>query len=157
MGSSNRRVARSRRGVWAATWVAVIAVGSSGCLGTVVPKPTECAAIAYSQHVDIILEGPAADKVERVVFCTDRGCSVPGTEATPVPASGPWYTVTDLGGGRWHVDILLDLPGQATIEVLGTDGTTLTRTTVELEWQRIGGSEECGGPHETEPITVKVG
>ena len=156
MRSTKGPAPRNRRVLGAASWAALIVIGSSGCLGTAGPTPTACAAILYSQQVDIILDGPAADEVERVVFCTESGCSVPGIEATPVPASGPYYAVTDLGDGRWHVDIQLDLPSQATIEVLGKDGTTLTSTTVELEWQRVGGSEECGGPHEADPIVLTV-
>ncbi|TFV65684.1 UNVERIFIED_ORG: hypothetical protein E4P37_09255 [Bacillus sp. AZ43] len=45
---------------------------------------------------------------------------------------------------------LLDMstPGSATVRVIGPDGSVLTEVDAELDWRRVGGSEECGGPHE---------
>lgn len=127
----------------------LIAVGGSGCAA--------CTTIGYLKQVDIVLEGPGADEVERLELCTERGCSALATEATPFPTSGPFYVATHLGDGRWRVDFDMDAPEEASIEVFGADGSSLGRTTADLEWRRVGGSERCGGPAETDPIAIHVG
>lgn len=147
-----RSVARMRRivGVVAsAVLIALIAVGGSGC--------SACTLIGYISRVDVILEGPAADEVEHLELCTERGCSALANEATPAPTSGPLYFATDLGDGRWRVDLDLDAPDEATIEVFDAAGNALGRATTELEWRRVGGSEQCGGPVETDPIIMRIG
>ncbi|PZA21256.1 hypothetical protein DMO24_11260 [Modestobacter versicolor] len=37
-------------------------------------------------------------------------------------------------------------PATVAVTVLAADGTELTRLETELDWARVGGSEECGGP-----------
>ena len=36
---------------------------------------------------------------------------------------------------------------------IGPDGGVLAGLSADLDWQRVGGSEECGGPHEA-TVTV---
>jgi hypothetical protein len=35
-------------------------------------------------------------------------------------------------------------------------GEALAESTVNLTWDRVGGTERCGGPEETEPVTLTV-
>jgi hypothetical protein len=52
-----------------------------------------------------------------------------------------------LTGGAAVVQ-LLATPDSVTATVLGSDGVVLGGTTAHLDWRRVGGSEECGGPME---------
>ena len=44
-------------------------------------------------------------------------------------------------------------PETVAVAVLGPDGAVLAELTADLEWARVGGSAECGGPHEA-TVTV---
>lgn len=37
-------------------------------------------------------------------------------------------------------------PGEVTARALSADGEILASTETGLEWTRVGGSEQCGGP-----------
>ncbi|BDZ54236.1 hypothetical protein [Agromyces marinus] len=126
---------------------------TTGCVGV---NLTACPAIGYLQSLEIVLAGPGADEVERLVLCGDRGCSVPGVDATPVPPTGPLWVANELPGDRWRVDLDLDAPERISIELLDAAGNTLDREDFDLEWVRVGGSERCGGPMHTDPIEIEV-
>lgn len=117
---------------------------------------TECPAIGWSNQFDVIVKGPAAAEAARVTICSAQGCTDPVRAASPGPTHDPLSSTTELGGARWRVQLGFDAPEQVTISVLGADGSTLTETTADLEWHRVGGSEECGGPHEADPVTVEI-
>ncbi|MGR2754060.1 hypothetical protein [Agromyces arachidis] len=127
--------------------------GIVGCAGVL---PPACTTIGYLQHLDIMLEGRDVGDVERVVLCSERGCSVTETELETTPPTGPWYVSRDLGSGRWRVDLDLDAPKHVTIELIASDGTTLQREATRLEWTRVGGSERCGGPQATDAVVIEV-
>lgn len=155
MSPAHSGAARVRSVLGSAAMGLFIAVGGSGCMSSV--PPTACTLIGYFSTVEIVLEGPDAAEAERIALCTELGCSVPVSEATPAPTAGPLFTLTELGGGRWRIEFHADAPEEATIRVLAGDGTELGRSTTQLEWRRVGGSKECGGPQEAGPIIVDVG
>ena len=37
-------------------------------------------------------------------------------------------------------------PDSVVVTVLGPDGATLADLETDLDWRRVGGTEECGGP-----------
>lgn len=47
-------------------------------------------------------------------------------------------------------------PENVTVRALDTAGEVLTEEEFALEWRRVGGSEECGGPGEAGPVTLVV-
>lgn len=155
MSVVNRRLMRSKSVLGAGFLVVLVAVTGSGCVPGM-PPFTECSAIGWSNHFDVILEGPAAAEAARVSICSEQGCTDPVTAATPSSTRDPLYSVTGLGGARWRVQLGFDAPEQVSIDVLGADGSTLTQATADLEWRRVGGSEACGGPHEADPVTVEI-
>ena len=61
--------------------------------------------------------------------------------------------VVPLDGDRATVSFLLETPDGVNVAVLGPDGAVLAELTADLEWVRVGGSAECGGPHEA-TVTV---
>jgi hypothetical protein len=61
----------------------------------------------------------------------------------------PEAATVDPTAGR-PATALLDMttPESVVLHVLGPDGAQLTEVEADLDWQRVGGTEECGGPHE---------
>jgi hypothetical protein len=47
----------------------------------------------------------------------------------------------------------LFVPETVEVAVLGSDEAVLAETTAAPEWVRVGGSEQCGGPHQA-TVTV---
>ncbi|WP_139416962.1 hypothetical protein [Agromyces laixinhei] len=154
MPDANSRRRRPRRGLEAVSLAAVVTLGGSGCAGGLLPSV--CSTIGYLKQVDVVLSGPDAASADLIVLCAELGCSTPAAVAMTPPPSGPLWFATDLGEGHWRVDLDLYAPENVTIEVLGADGSTLTKTAEELDWRRTGGSEQCGGPMETDPIRVEL-
>jgi hypothetical protein len=113
--------------------------------------------MGWSNTVEVNLEGPAVAHVDRLGFCMDPGCLVPTTAPTQFPETGGGpYLATALNDGRWRVEFGMSAPAEVTIEAFAADGRTLGRTVSELDWRRVGGSEECGGPGQADPITLEV-
>jgi hypothetical protein len=128
-----------------------------------------CPAVGWVSTITVRLEGDvtAASEVE---LCTAEGCSVPDP-ASPQPAS-PKSAVPDSPGGpspstapftasqtavnAWLFTVRGPLPHDVTTRVLASDGSLLAQQQSRLEWTRAGGSEECGGPLTTQPITLRL-
>lgn len=128
-----------------------------------------CPAVGWGSSITVRLEGDVT-AVSDVELCTAEGCSVPGL-ASPQPAS-PKSAVPDSPGGpsapmapfdssrsavnSWLFTVRGQLPEQVTARVLAEDGKLLAQRQSRLEWTRVGGSEECGGPMTTQPITLRL-
>lgn len=84
---------------------------------------------------------------ERTTF--ERADQVPTETSAPEPAvTMTTLTLQDDGGGRWNAGGLEG--GSEDTYVVWTyaaDGGLLASAEVVPEWQRIGGTEACGGPH----------
>jgi hypothetical protein len=116
----------------------VAAMGLTGCV------PFACPAIGWMNTLTIELDGDAA-AVDRVQLCTDDGCA----PADDVSMTGPLglISVTDHDGDTWTFSVD-GLPAIFTVRTLAADGTVLSDTEVTPEWERVGGSAQCGGPGE---------
>ena len=102
---------------------------------------TVCPATGWSNTLTIgLADGwPSVDDGSLVLQCSSR-CGMFGREGRPdelsVPMTGP-STVVQLD---------MTAPDSVVVTVLDADGTELTRHDADLDWRRVGGSEECGGP-----------
>ena len=47
-------------------------------------------------------------------------------------------------------------PDSATLRALSASGEVLAERDVTLEWVRVGGTERCGGPAQTGPISLTI-
>ena len=106
---------------------------------------TACPAVAYLPDLVVELDGgwPPAEGRRAVV-----GCGGPCTEVVVeggTPGPGPDELTVPLPAGRGHVP-LPTAPDSVALTVLAAGGQVLTELETELEWVRVGGSEECGGP-----------
>lgn len=91
----------------------------------------------------------------------ERVCPPIGWSNTVVVRLGPEWT--DLEGASVRVaerpavplsdgsaDVWLDMssPGTVEVTVLDAQGEVLAEREADLDWRRVGGTEECGGPAE---------
>jgi hypothetical protein len=68
------------------------------------------------------------------------------------PVDGGTLLVDDelsvpLTGSSTVVHMDMTAPDSVVLTVLGPDGTELAQLATDLDWRRVGGTEECGGPH----------
>ena len=57
-----------------------------------------------------------------------------------------------LRGTSAALSFVLSSPDTVVVTVLGADGGTLAEVEADLDWVRVGGSEECGGPGEASVV-----
>lgn len=137
-----------RRRASIVTVAGLIAVlGLSGCVS--IPFGA-CPAIGWLNTLTVALDGDTA-AVDQVQLCTEAGCA----PASDVDMTGPLglITVADHDGDTWTFSVD-SLPDTFTVRTLAADGTALSDTEVTPEWVRVGGSAQCGGPHEA-TVTVQ--
>jgi hypothetical protein len=113
---------------------------------------TACPAIGWGSSIRVELTG---DWSVHPVGVVELECSSPCERLTvldevtgrPVeldPAADPL---------SWPVDFAEERPDSAVATVRATDGTELARVEAALRFERVGGTEECGGPTEA-TVTV---
>jgi hypothetical protein len=159
---------RSRRRAGLAAALSALAVSLTGCHG-----PVACTAIGYIDSVVVELDG-AVDRVALVEFCAEGGCSTSlelRTDApfeivetlppqTPEPIASPqppMFTGAQVDERTWRFQVISGpSPERATVRAIAEDDTVLAKLETTLTWVRVGGSEQCGGPHEAGPIRLQV-
>ena len=128
-----------------------------------------CPAVGWVSAVTVRLEGDLT-AVDDVQLCTPEGCSVPEV-AAPQPASpksavpsspadapppAAPFVATRTAVDSWSFTVRGSLPGEVEARVLARDGALLAQLPSRLEWTRVGGSDECGGPMTAQPITLQL-
>ena len=128
-----------------------------------------CPAVGWVSTIIVRLEGDLT-AVDDVQLCIPEGCSVPdvaapqpaspksavpSSPAGPSPATAP-FTATQTAVNSWSFTVRGHLPGEVDTRVLAQDGTLLAQQPSQLAWIRVGGSDECGGPMTTPPITFQL-
>jgi len=101
-----------------------------------------CPAIGWSNTLTVGLadDWPPVDDGSLLVECSSR-CGMYGRE-------GPADELTvPLDGASIVVQLDMTAPESVTVTVLGAAGAELAVLDADLDWERVGGSEECGGPH----------
>lgn len=158
----------------------LLSVALAGCT---LLTPGVCPAIAWFNHATVNLTGNAGD-VASMELCLDGECAAstavqrlpderlrlatlepielqtfspdPGV-ASPVPtAVPPIFSITRTDESTWRIAWDMAAPETVTIRALSSAGDVLVEREVALDWRRVGGSEECGGPSEAGPITFDV-
>ena len=77
--------------------------------------------------------------------------------ATPVasPTMAPFYSQR-IDADTWRFAVNMSSPDHVTAKVLTAAGGVLIEEDADLEWKRVGGSAQCGGPSEAPPVLVTV-
>lgn len=104
---------------------------------------TACPAIGWS-NVLVIEVGSGRPEAHAVRV----DCSSPCGLLLSSPADEPDTTTVPLARGAATVSFVMAAPDSVTVAVLDAAGAVLTRAAVAPDWVRVGGSAECGGPHE---------
>jgi hypothetical protein len=138
---------------------------------------TVCPAIAWTNFVTVALAGDTQN-VAWVQLCTPDACSQATEQPAPQPVlptatatatganglglppglvfPGRGIIVEKAGTDTWRFGFDMDAPGSVTVRALDSVGKILAERKVSLEWQRIGGTAECGGPATAAPVTLTV-
>ena len=108
-----------------------------------------CPAIGYSSSlvVELATDWPA-DQAHSVTIECDEPCGVPPMDGEEAAST----RTAVLAGGEAVVD-WFGLGDSVLVTVLDAEGARLAQVDVDLDWVRVGGTEECGGPLEA---TVNV-
>ena len=136
-----RRPPAARRRVAAALVLAGAAL--AGC------TPTACPAIAWGRTLTVVLaDGWPPGTGRTVHLACAEPCEV--LTARPVaPGAGPSAPV------RGTAATFQPTYGafESVVATVGdADGTELARVDAALDWRRVGGTEECGGPSEATQV-----
>lgn len=91
----------------------------------------------------------------------DVGAAPGGDTAEPTPQdSDPTDSLplfaTHTEENRWEIHLLMQSPQNITIRALAAHQEILAEQDYELEWIRVGGSEQCGGPAEAGTVTLHL-
>jgi hypothetical protein len=146
---------------------------NSVLLGCSMLPQLACPAIGWVNMATVTLKG-TVQKVHTVQLCIEDTCSVTADEmlrqdeplqlatAIPdaqsaVPTSAP-TTVPPIGlrvdDHTWTFQVGMSAPKAVTVRASSADGTVLAERKVTLEWTRVGGTEQCGGPGEAGPVIL---
>ncbi|WP_162924909.1 hypothetical protein [Mycetocola zhujimingii] len=115
---------------------------------------------------------PEEEMLDSVPFEVNSGNVVPGPTLEPAPESPgatpgatpsgapveiPPYLARSESENVWVITMMAGRPDEVTVTAYRLDGSVAGESSsVALEWKRVGGSEQCGGPTETDPVTVVV-
>lgn len=135
---------RRRAGLLAVAGLVTV-MGLTGCI------PFACPAIGWTNALTVQLDGDTST-VDQVQLCTDAGCAPVEDEDITGPLG--FVTVEEQNGDAWTFSVD-GFPDTFTVRTLAADDTVLSDTAVTPEWERIGGSEQCGGPS-VATVTVRT-
>jgi hypothetical protein len=110
-----------------------------------------CPAIGWGSTLSVELapDWPPGEGRTVQVGCPEP-CGMP-LQGTP---SGPGREgVAPPTGTTTGVSFVMGTPDSVVVTVLGPDGAVVAEVDAVLAWVRVGGSAECGGPHEA-AVTV---
>jgi hypothetical protein len=129
----------------AGTWIALGACAVAAALAVsacAAGAGTVCPAIGWSNTLTVGLadDWPPVDGGSLVIECSSRCGLMPTSTDEPDELSVP------LTGKSTVVQLDMTSPDAVVITVLGADGTELAQLGTDLDWRRVGGTEECGGP-----------
>ena len=163
--------------LWAAAAVLPLTLGLASCA-----SPNVCPAIAWSNSLTVSLNG-AVEGVDVVEFCVENTCSVPAPRPAPstsripgatpdagaVPPRSPEvarpsdsprgpspFIALKADDRTWRFQLMMRTPEVAVIRARTAEGQVLAEREVPLQWTRVGGSGQCGGPSTAAPVTLTL-
>ena len=124
--------------------------GAAGCLaaglvlatGCGTGQGTACPAVAWGSTLTVLLADGWPVGEGRSL---EIDCGSPCEPASMGTSAGPVVAVP-LHGTSADLSFILSSPDTVVLTVLDADGATLAEVAADPDWERVGGSEECGGP-----------
>jgi hypothetical protein len=129
-----------------------------------------CPAIGWPSSIEINLSG-STDVVDKVRLCVDEACTMepPATDEplvviesldprdfstfTPSPEVIPseFGSYADqIDQNTWSIPMVTGDGKDVRVQALSADGAVLAEIATDLEFVRVGGTEQCGGPTRAE-------
>ena len=107
-----------------------------------------CPAVGWFDTLTVQLAEDWPDGEGRSVRLDCGGpCDPPVLSGDPSRLTAAWE------GSTARFSVGMSVPDSVEVTVLGPDGAVLAEVDAAPDWVRVGGSEECGGPHEA-TVTV---
>ena len=107
-----------------------------------------CPAVGWFDTLTVQLAEDWPDGEGRSVRLDCGGpCDPPVLSGDPSRLTAAWE------GSTARFTVGMSVPDSVEVTVLGPDGAVLAEVDAAPDWVRVGGSEECGGPHEA-TVTV---
>ena len=141
------RSTRNQRRAAVAAIASLCAFGVSSCSSV----ETACPAIGYSSSLNVEVSGQFED-VADLKLCVADVCA-PNADHIDPPGLQVYEPPTRENDGQRWTFIVFYPPEEIVIRAYATDGSILNDTPVSADWKRVGGSAQCGGPHDA---TVEV-
>ncbi|RLQ81381.1 hypothetical protein D9V28_13555 [Mycetocola zhadangensis] len=85
----------------------------------------------------------------------------PRTEQQVEPSPMPTrvevlYFATKVNDNSWSVEMPFGVPDDVVVTAYRVDGMVAGETSLTLDWKRVGGSAQCGGPMEAGPVEIDI-
>lgn len=149
--------------------ILAVSVPSAGCSNA-------CTAIGWVNTITVELDGDVSG-VNMVQLCDGAECSEPSPPSAaaaprtmaPLASLNPTAPVTpdvqrtqapfyaeQVDTDTWRFMVNMSTPDQVTAKALSAAGDILAEQSADLDWKRMGGSAQCGGPSESSPIRLSV-
>jgi hypothetical protein len=112
-----------------------------------------CPATGGPSTLTVRFDGDGA-AVARVQLCVDAGCAPVAYGTANAPAGLGVVRAQRQDLVTW-VFTLDETPPRLVVRPFGRGDAALAESAVAPAWQRLGGSERCGGPHVAE-VTARV-
>ncbi|MGH3588128.1 MAG: hypothetical protein ACRDQ0_17625 [Pseudonocardia sp.] len=127
----------------AAVGIVVVAVAAAIVGPRLSPPGQACPAIGYSSVLEVTLTGDTSAVAHLQVRDGDRWQppfpSGPDATAPAIPSS--------RDGDTWAFTLFYP-PNPIALRAVDEGGDVIARTEVDVDWVRVGGTAECGGPME---------
>lgn len=135
---------------------------------------TACPAIGWINSVSIHLNGNVRD-VAVLELCADGECATSAplpqeseeslrvvrpeelaTVSSERPPGPSLFSILRVDERNWRASVGMTTPETVTVRALSSTGQVLAEREVPLEWRRVGGTEQCGGPGEAGPADLDI-
>ncbi|RAX46471.1 hypothetical protein DQ354_06085 [Arthrobacter sp. AQ5-06] len=71
------------------------------------------------------------------------------------PTMAPFYAER-VDADTWRFTVSMSSPDHVTAKALSSTGAVIAEKEADLDWKRVGGSAQCGGPAEASPVLLTV-
>ncbi|WP_125615756.1 hypothetical protein [Specibacter cremeus] len=113
-----------------------------------------CPAAGWSNAVKVATHGNL-DDVAAVTSCAGLGCVPQGPSFANRAKNGVGLLVDD-GRGKFVLNVGMADPTSVTLRAFDSSGRVLAQQRYELNWTRVGGTQECGGPMVTDQLALAI-
>lgn len=143
---------------------ALLLLGTTTALATgCASSGVACPAIAWANQAEVRLTGSAraVERVAWVELCDDSACSRSAEDPRDPDADDRLpmdltYEAVRSSLDVWTMQLVMSAPDAVTLTAYAADASVLAVADADLEWTRVGGSAQCGGPGVADPVDLPI-